>query len=173
MVHWVFRLRMTWLLFLKIAPFDARFASQIRIHKNLKETRLPTDSCLNNSVRCTHTGWSWYRRYLLSPAVTIAHPVGCKSYRQNQTWRQSVHKISRCILPLRGTLPLLCLLQLLSWSVHREKCPNVSTIHWFTQHAHPSWCSRSTLTTVCFRCSCFSPGFCVHIGFATPSPNPS
>ena len=34
----------------------------------------------------------------------------------------------------------------------------------FTQLAHPSRCSRSTLTTVCL---------CVHIGSAAPSPDPS
>ena len=38
----------------------------------------------------------------------------------------------------------------------------------FTQLAHPSRCSRSTLTTVCFcirsSCALFSPGLCVHFG---------
>ena len=49
----------------------------------------------------------------------------------------------------------------------------------FTQLAHPSRCSRSTLTAVCF-CACFSvftSGLCVYIGSlfgsAAPSPHPS
>ena len=37
----------------------------------------------------------------------------------------------------------------------------------FTQLAHPSRCSRSTLTKCLFLSSCFSLGLCVHIGLAT------
>ena len=69
------------------------------------------------------------------------------------------------------TLPLLCFLPLLSWSVHREKCPNSSTTHW----SHSACTSVSmfpvNVDNCLFLCSCFSPGLCVHIGFANPFPS--
>ena len=72
----------------------------------------------------------------------------------------SVHKISRCILPLRCTLPLLCFLRLLSSSVHREKCSNLSTVHWFH-----SACTSVSMFTInadnclfCARVSVFTSG---------------
>ena len=128
---------------------------------------LPTDSCPNNSM---HRGSLCHHRAFM----------GSKSCRQLPTWRQSVHKISRCILSLLCILTLLCFLHLLSWSVHREKCSNLSTIHWFD-----SACTSVSMFTInadnCpLQCSFFSPGPCVHIGFpvrqyrgCNPSPDPS
>ena len=59
-------------------------------------------------------------------------------------------KISRCILPLRCNLPLSCFLHFChDPSIVRsaQTCPPFDG---FTQFVHPSRCSRSTLTTVCF-----------------------
>ena len=80
--------------------------------------------------------------------------MGSRCYRQ--VGRSiSVHKISRCILSLLCTLPLLCFLQLLSRSVHREKCSNSSTVHWF----HTACTSVSMFAinadNCLLLCSCF------------------
>ena len=90
--------------------------------------------------------------------------MGSESYRQ--LWSHSVHKISRFILPLLSTLPLLCFCQLLSWSVHRKKCSNLSTIHWF----HSACTSVSMLAIDAnnrlFLRSCFPvipSGLCVYV----------
>ena len=74
-----------------------------------KKTRLPTDPCLNNSM---------YKHHLVlkKASAALCHHrafIGSKSSRQVGR-SVSVHKISRCILPLLCTLPLLCFLQLLS-----------------------------------------------------------
>ena len=87
----------------KIAPFDARLVSKSgRIHKT------QTSRCIE---ACPTTAWSRKSVCSLCHHRTF---MGSKSYRQLQTWRQSVHKMSRCILPFLCTLPLLCFLQLLS-----------------------------------------------------------
>ena len=133
-----------------------------RIHQTEK-ARLLTVSCPNNSM---------YKRNLVLKkrllSLSSSRIYGLKKVIANSKLgvSQSVHKISRCILPLRCTLPLHCFLQLLSRSVHREKCSNLSTIHWF----HSACTSVSTFAISAekclFLCSCFSPSLCVHIGFA-------
>ena len=77
----------------------------------------------------------------------------------------SVHKISRCILPLLCShccASCNCCHDPLIVKSAQTRPPFTG----FSQLAHPSRCSRSTLTAVCF-CASVSPGLCVHIGFAT------
>ena len=59
---------------------------------------------------CIYRSWNTASICSLSPAVIIAHSwvFFKKKSRQTQPWRQSVHKISSCILPLLWFLPLLC-----------------------------------------------------------------
>ena len=90
-------------------------------------------------------------------SVIIAH-FWAESYRSLRSW--SEFKISQCILPLRCTMPLLCFFCHDPFIVRRaQTCPPITG---FTQLAHPSRCSRSTLATVYFCALDFgSPCVCV------------
>ena len=108
-----------------------------------KKTRLPPDSCLNNSVRAqTHAGPEKSVRSLSS-----SHVSGLQKFSPSPV-SISVHKISRCKLPLPCSCPLLCLLLHGPFIVRSAQTRPPFT--GFTQLPHPSRCSRSTSTNVCF-----------------------
>ena len=96
---------------------------------------------------CPTTVWSWKSVCSLCHHRTF---MGSKSYRQIQTWRQSVHKISLCICHCFAPCPCFasCNCCHVPFIVRcAQTCPPFTG---FTQLAHRSRCSRSTLTTVCF-----------------------
>ena len=92
--------------------------------------------------------------------------MGSKSYRQVGR-SVSVQKISRCILPLRMHF-CLALLLAIAVMIRSSRSCSKTPFTGFTQLAHPSRCSRSTLATVyfCARVSVFTSGPCVYIGAA-------
>ena len=111
------------------APFDARLVSKLRHSLVLKKTSI----CFPSSC---------HRRAFM----------GSKSYRQPQSWRRSLFKISRCIC--HCVAPCSCFVPCNCCCCHdpfivrsAQTCPPFTG---FTQLVHPSRCSRSTLTTVCF-----------------------
>ena len=95
-------------------------------------------------------------------SVIIAHLWALKVIRQvGRSVR--VQNFVLC-LPLLCSLPLLFFLRLLSWSVHREKRSNLSTIHWFH-----SACTSVSMFTISvdnrlFLCSWFLFFLCVYRG---------
>ena len=105
-----------------------------------------TIHCVNLPSSRTNTAWSCKKKQASALSVTIAH-LWAESYRQLRSW--SVFTISRCILPLRyGNCchdPFIV-----------RSAPASLSLTGFTQLAHPSRSSRSTLTTVCF-CSLVFP----------------
>ena len=139
----------------------------------VQEARLLTDSyqtthCVNLPSSRTNTAWSWKKKQ--TSVCSLCHHRAFMGWKLSPTLKSvSVYKCSRCILPLHCTLPL----PLLCNRCHdpfivrnAETCPPFIG---FTQLAHPSRCSRETLTTVCFcirssSCALFSPGLCVHFG---------
>ena len=124
-----------------------------------QKARLPTDSCLNNSkrpslVNCIPTNpecrsdlrWLVYIQSLvltpLESALSLSSRVhGLLHKFSPSSASVSVHKISRCILPL-----LHCCHDPFIVTSALSRPPFTG----FTQLAHPSRSSRSTLTTVCF-----------------------
>ena len=95
-----------------------------------------------------------------------------KVVRQSPTWRQFTEfRIACCscfALALHIALALLIAVMIRPSREVPQTCPPFLG---FTQFVHPSRCSRSTLTTVCF-CCCFCYCFCVSESAAS-APDPS
>ena len=163
----------------QIAPFDARFVSKTRKKRKTKKQRkhvcklilVKKIQCQLAKLSCANTAWS------SKNVCSLCHrraSVGSKSYRQVR--RQSVFEKFRFAY-CTCCAPCHCFA-----SCHRchdsfivRSAQTRPPFTGFTQLAHPSRCSRSTLTTVCYcaRVSVITSGLCVYIGSATPSPDPS
>ena len=150
--------------------FDARLVSKTRKYRSTKQLRKHVCQQIlvsNNSkrpslVNCISTNpecrsdyrWPVYKHSLVVSALSVIARLWALKFSPSGA-------VSQCsqIFALHLVIALhLAIALLLAIG--------------FTQLAHPSRCSRSTLTTVCF-CAGVSLGLCVHIGFATPSPDPS
>ena len=108
----------------------------------------------------TNTAWSWKKK---TSVCSLCH------HRLFMGWKiswPSLESASSENFALHLALALF--LQLLSWSVHREKCSNFSTTHWF----HSACTSVSIFTIKVDNCmflySCFlvviTSNLWVHIG---------
>ena len=81
-------------------------------------------------------------------SVIIAHSWALKSYRQLLELARSQHFALHFAIALHIALALLCICCHDPFTVRStQTCPPFTG---FTQLAHPSRCSRSTLTPVCF-----------------------
>ena len=140
------------------APFDVKLGSQTRNCRSTKtmKARLLTVSCLNNSVHRGVYNHSLVLKASICSLSSCHHGAFKGSESSRQGWRShSFHKISRCIL----------LLLLLCFSLFSSLDPfivrSVKLVHRsLVSHsfAHPSRCSRPTLTIVCFCAA--SPSSC-------------
>ena len=97
--------------------------------------------------------------------------VGSKSYRQLGC--QAVHKNLRCICHCSASCPCFVPCNCCHDPFIVRNSQTCPPFIGFTQQSHPSRCSRSTLTTVCF--SAFDSSrdhvwsLCVHRGCSPPS----
>ena len=142
------------------------------MNKETEKARLPTDSCLNNSkrpcfVNCISTNHRWlvYNQSLVLIPQVSALSVVARSWALSKVlakWcGQSVFTkfraaSSHCVAPRTCFASCNCCHD--PFIVRSaQTCPSFTG---FTQLAHPSRCSRSTLTTVyfCARVSGFTSG---------------
>ena len=109
--------------------FDARLLSKTRKYRSTNKLRKHVCQLIlvsNNSkrpslVNCISTNpecrsdhrWPVYKHSLVVSALSVIARLWALKFSPSGR-SVSVHKISRCILPLLCTLPLLCFLQLLS-----------------------------------------------------------
>ena len=148
--------------------FDARLVSKTRKYRFTKETekaRLPTDSCLNNSkrpslVNCISTN----PECPVSALSVIARSWAPKVFAN---FKLGVSQFTKfCVASCHCVAPCPCFA---SCNCCHDPfiVRSAQTVTGFTQPTHPSRCSRSTLTTVCFcaRVSVFTS--------AAPSPDSS
>ena len=133
---------------------DSRAKSRKDPQKS-KKTSLPTDSCLNNSVRA-HT-----HRLVLKRRLFSRHRALMGSRSSRQVWRQSVFTKFRgasclCFAPCPCFASCNCWYDpfIVRKLVHRSLVS--------LSFAHPSRRARSTLTTVCFCAHAFSGSLCSH-----------
>ena len=111
------------------------------------DARLVSKSRKNQSKRLYKHSLVRKKTSIFSLSVILAHFWALKVLVKFGVSHCSKFRVECAIV-----LPLLCPLQLLlpSWSVHLERCSDLSTINDFTHLTHPSRCWRSTLTIVCF-----------------------
>ena len=118
------------------------------IHKNKKKTRLPTDSCPNNSVRA-HTQAGPDTAGICSLQLSSLRIRGLSKFSRSGAVNQcSKFRAASC----HCVAPCPCFASCNSshdpFIVRSAQTRPPFT--GFTQLAHPSRCPRSTLTTVCF-----------------------
>ena len=147
--------------------FDARLVSknaEVSFNKETEKARLPTDSGLNNSKRPSLSTASRqsrvWRRLVCNHSLVLIPPVSALSVIA-RSWALKYSPTSN----LASVSSQIVALHLANASVDREKCSKPGPpFTGITQLAHPSRCSRSTLTTVCFciRVSVFTSGLCLY-----------
>ena len=148
--------------------FDARLLSKTRKYrstKKLRKARLPTDSCINNftASKLGHLHLAQSRVSKRSPTAGVQPQPGPET-ASALSLSSSLHEISHCLLLLLCSCFAHCCHDPFIVRSTQTGPPFLG----FTQIAHPSRCSRSTLTTVCFSscsCSCFCSCFCFCLCF--------
>ena len=150
----------------RVAPFRCKIResnAEVTLDTKTQQARLPADSGPYNPT-CP----SLVNCILTIPECRSDHHGSCTCTawsRQRSAislWRQSVHKISYCLL--------LLLCSCFAHSCHDpfivRSASNLSTVPWFHSICAPSRCSRSP-TTVCF-CFCSCSCFCCSVGVWVP-----
>ena len=151
---------LTLLLSRRLHPLlqDSRAQSRKDPQKS-KKTRLPSNSCLNKSVRA-HASWPCKSVCSLCHHAFMGSNVLAKWSGQSVFTKFRAAPCS-CFAPCPCFASCSCCHD--PFIVRSaQTCPPFTG---FTQLAHPSRCPRSTLTTVCFcaRVSVFTSGLCVYI----------
>ena len=160
---------------------DSRVKRRSNIGHKTQQARLPAESGLYNPTcpslvnciltipecrsdhhgSCTCTAWSRQRSAL---SIILARHWAFKSSSPISLWRQSVHKISYCLLLLLCS----CFAHCCHDPFIVRSASNLSTVPWFHPICAPSRCSRSP-TTVCFCfCFCSCSCFCCWVGVWVP-----
>ena len=160
--------------------FDARFASQTRKKAVLQTQKRSTFVMSNRPPRLVYHHSLVLKKSLFSlchPHSSLGSWLGSQSYSPNRAISQySRNFVLLVALALLLALALcFCFANCCHGPFIVRSASNFSTFpSVFTQFVHPSRCSRSTLTTVCF-CFCFSVSdsaasaphpSSAHIGFA-------
>ena len=148
-----------------VCTFNARLVSSIvKGSTKLKQFNVSTCQALVQTQRGPEK----------APAlsVIIAHLWALKVIANFGVSKFTKSRVASC--HCFATCPCFAL-QLLSWSVHREKCPNLSTVHRF--HSAGTSVSMFTINidNCLFLCPCFpviTSGLCLYRG-CSPSPDPS
>ena len=157
--------------------------AEVPFNKETEKARLPTNSCLYNSKRpslvsCILTApecrsghhdsgtiTAWSRQSVCS--LSSSRVSGLLKVIRQVGRSVSLHEISHCVLLLLCPCFAHCCHDPFIVRSTQTSPPFLV----FTQLAHPSRCSRSTLTTVCF-CFCFSAGVSDSAASA-PDPSPA
>ena len=169
----------------QIAPFHARFASQTR-----KKARLPSGSVQASECRSVYHHSLVLKKRVLSLSLTVILARHWSLIGLSKLFAKSgdpsvftQKRVACCSCFAPCSCVALALLIAVMIHSSREVPQTFPPSLGFTQFVHPSRCSRSILTTV-FFCFCFCASLSesaasaphpssAHIGFATPSPEPS